>query len=426
MTITAQGSPSGIGNSRHGGVILGIAAMVFLCLMVPRTLAFLPGLAGLILTVFWPRLTGGKRPVSKPALIAVLSITALASLSALWSAEPGEALERALKLGLVMIPGALLIGALAALPELIGNRRFWILPIVTLCGGFLVWEESSFNYPLFRLFHGLPQDVYVQPYEMNRSMVAATLMFFAALPGLVLWLRQTMPGVWQRRGASALFILAMVPPLSVTESQSAQIGFLAGLLVFFLFPVRCRVAWAALAALIILGLLSAPWVSIALFAHIPHEQIAQQIREQEGLWLWLVQANVLPRLELWDFVSRYLLQHHPFIGGGIEATRMVPAFDNKELYQPGLTLLHPHNAVLQIWMEFGAAGIVLTSAAVAWLMRRLYQCEDLVVRRGGLAALTGFLAVGVVGYGLWQGWWLGLILLAVALIAPAARKGAAY
>lgn len=423
MTLTAQDSPAGNGNSSHGGVILGIAAMIFLCLLMPRALAFLPGVAGLVLTFFWPRLTGEPRTLSKPALIAVLSITALASLSALWSAEPGEALERAMKLGLVMIPGALLIGNLAATPELPGNRRFWILPVVTLCGGFLVWTEIRFNYPLFRLFHGLSQTDNVQRYEMNRTMVATVLLALALLPGLVTWLQQTALGAWQRRGVVALFLLAMIPPLAVAESQSAQIGFLAGLLVFFFFPVRCRVAWAALAALIILGLLSAPWVSIALFVHIPHEQIAHQTQEeQNGLWLWLSQANVLPRMELWDFVSRYILQHHPLIGGGIEATRMVPAFDNKELYQPGLTLLHPHNAVLQIWMEFGAAGIVLTSAAVAWLMRRLYQCEDLVVRRGGLATLTGFLAVGVVGYGLWQGWWLGLILLAAALIAPAARK----
>jgi O-antigen ligase len=120
-----------------------------------------------------------------------------------------------------------------------------------------------------------------------------------------------------------------------------------------------------------------------------------------------------PRLEIWDFISRRALQS-PFIGHGTEATKSI-TFDTAQLYQPGKTILHPHNFALQLWIEFGAFGAALGAAFLGDILSRIYKF-DLPLRRFSLALLMASLSVASTGYGLWQGWWLGVFCLLIAFI----------
>ncbi len=388
-------------------VILAIG--IFTSVLLPRSLAIIPGLIGLLSFALWPLFQQTQRPVSMKALIAVAVPLAMATVSSLWAFDSVEALERTGKIALVLIPGALLIGMLQSCTQDHFLRYWWVFPAATIAGAFLLYIEYGFDFPVYRLLRGIPSDRHVGTYEMNRSSVALILIALPLVP--FLYDRLRVMGWSLRKSMAGMlgYIAIFIPILLSTGSQTAQIAFLAGLVMMAVFPVRCRAAWVLIMVVLCGGILSAPFVSQFLFAQIP-----QNAGVEEGLWRWLVRANVFPRLEIWDFVSRYALQH-PWIGSGLEATRMVAAFDNKQIYQPGLTLLHPHNGVLQIWMEFGLVGALLACAGVVLLLQQISNLDNLLARRVALSTLIGVMCVGVMSYGLWQGWWLGLIMLVSTL-----------
>lgn len=84
--------------------------------------------------------------------------------------------------------------------------------------------------------------------------------------------------------------------------------------------------------------------------------------------------------------------------------------------------LHPHNAVLQIWLELGAPGaaalmLVLAGIGAAFLRSR----APVPSRAGAAGALAAMSVPFLIGFGIWQGWWLATLGLVAASAALAAR-----
>lgn len=387
-----------------GGFCLMLAIMPLLAVAVPRILGYGPAVAGLLFFALYPLVYKTRPPVSKFALLTAAIVVALAALSALWALDPALALERAEKLGLVILPGALFIGLAGGIAAEDLRSALRIVPVFFAVALVLLSIDYLFDYPLYRLTRGLDAAASVLHHELNRSTVACILLLLpmAALAAN-LWGRRT--DIW-----AGFFLVLLLPAVLMTGSQSAQLALLVMLCAWFICPARSAKALYVLGAIMVAGILTAPWAAIALYHYAPAMEASPVM---DG-------ANAGARMEIWDYVSRYLLQS-PLTGFGIEATRAVPAFDSHEIYQDGKTILHPHNFVLQVWIEFGAIGAVLLCGFFITLMRRLGQAPDRQALRLGASVLLGFVSVGLTGYGLWQGWWLGLILLAAALIALSCR-----
>ena len=71
-------------------------------------------------------------------------------------------------------------------------------------------------------------------------------------------------------------------------------------------------------------------------------------------------------------------------------------------------VLHPHNAILQVWVEFGVMGALLASALVVFLFLRLDRLSP-CLQRYYTALLIVMLGMLSMGYGLWQAWQLGML-----------------
>lgn len=399
-----------------GGYVVFIVVLVVMAgLIAPRSLALLPSLAGLGIYALWPRLTGEERPRVRGLMAIASGIVAMAAASSLWAIAPDEALERAAKIGVVLIPGMLWVAVTWAMPQSWKGRIAHSLIAGTAAVAAWFAIEFALDQPVMRMIHEIQtQGAETFPrYGMNRMVVTLVLVF---LP-LVVMMRRA-GTVFAPRAAAFILIAAV---LWQTHSQSAQMAFIAGIAVLFLFPTQWRPAWWMAKAVCCAVILALPFAAMSIFAAIPHETMAQDLHKT-----LLDRANLLPRLEIWDYVSRYAMEHFWF-GAGVEATRAVPAFDSAEIYQGGKTLLHPHNVFLQIWIEFGATGAILACAAASFLLHRIAVCTDGTARRLYLATTVALCAVGFVGYGMWQGWWIGLILMIAGLcgIATPSRAHAA-
>jgi len=113
----------------------------------------------------------------------------------------------------------------------------------------------------------------------------------------------------------------------------------------------------------------------------------------------MVPASWDARLDIWAFAAGNI-QHHPIRGWGLDASRM---------FGPAIPL-HTHNSALQIWLELGAVGAALVGVFFAVLA---YGIVRLTERSRGLgamaaAALTSYVVIGGLSFGVWQEWWLAL------------------
>ncbi len=372
--------------------------MVVLSVNLPRLMGYAPGIVGLIGIIAYPFIFKKKPGASKSLLLVCIFIPAFAALSSFWALDPAFALERAIKIALVLVPGALLFSVLRSMPEELIRKGSVILPIA-LCAAFgLLAFESLTDMPIHRLLRGIPMDEPLDGFHLNRGAVVTSVLFFAAL-GLV----QQSSFDEMKRNIFAILLIALLAAVQVlTDSQSANLAFLLGLILLVFFPYKHRIVWIVLGGLIMLCLAATPLIAMKLY-----ETFAPVTSEIT----WLREGYASARFEIWDFVSRYALQN-PFYGFGIEATRAVEQFDTTMTFFHSDTVLHPHNFSIQLWIEFGMLGILLTCGFFGFL---LFKMQKLSVpsARVALPTFIACLSIAATGYGFWQGWWLGTIMTAL-------------
>lgn len=137
------------------------------------------------------------------------------------------------------------------------------------------------------------------------------------------------------------------------------------------------------------------------------------------------------RLLVWEFAAGRIFEH-PIIGWGLDASRVIPGgheqipmFVINGSQQTGQAMpLHPHNALVQIWLELGIIGVILVGGIFSLLVASIPESDK---NHAGPAimiatAACGF-AIAQLGFGIWQGWWmatLGLMVMIIVAIAPRA------
>ncbi|MCF8495624.1 MAG: O-antigen ligase family protein [Alphaproteobacteria bacterium] len=383
------------------GVITAVLVPLLVSVIfVPRFLGFAPAIIG-VAGYIWVRFSTGRWPAFPCALLGWMAgIIGLGLLSALWALDPGLSAERALDVAPVLLGGALFTGFALQTAKDDLSRFQRIFPLAVLVMGVLCVVELYAGAPLYKLLRpGLTRAVNMS--GLNRSVIVYTLCSIIALDL-----------AWRTKNFRILAGLAAVfaAILFKTQSQSAQFALLVGGVFYLLFPVRIKAAWTWLAGFFAVLCLGAPWIAQAMFKALP--PLADRHE-------WLRQSYASHRMEIWDFISRRALER-PVLGHGLESARVMH-FDTQKLYHASDHVLHPHNAVIQLWLEFGVVGAALASGFFAFL---LWSIRDLppVQARISLAVLMACVAVGVTGYGLWQAWWLGGLFMVAGLSVLAVGK----
>lgn len=375
-------------------VLMGLAPIV--AALGPRALSFLPGII-LVAGISGFFMSTRKRPLlSVEPLIYMGCISLLCIASVLWSPYQADALEKGGKIALVLLGNGLLLSYIMARP--IERLRFF--PVIFLsafiAGLLLITAELYWDGPLTTLANfWLGESTDFKYSDLNRGIVAIAL----CTPAALALAGFTIADPLKRRAVYAAIFLILGLICFLTFSQSAHLALIVMGFFFFLFPYKREWAWLTLAMLLSALIFITPFMVQFFFNFLP-----PLIRDVN----WFQYSYALERLEIWDYVSRYALQN-PVLGYGIEATRFT-VFDTAQLYQPGNTVLHPHNFAVQIWMEFGVLGATLASLFLVCLLDAMRKMPELPARVC-LASMMGSLAVASTGYGIWQGWWLGTFIL---------------
>lgn len=384
------------------GLLLAVIVIEF-----PRSMAFFPGVVALITLGIYSIKYSVKPIVPKQSTIILFAITALAAISSFWAVNSEYALERSSKLVPVFFAGLVCISAASTLPIKAARFIFITLAAMISCGALLANYDLNFNMAAHKLFRGLDIDTNVPEAVFNRGTVVICLSFISVMTYFTFIQRNV------KIATSAAFLLGLL--MLYTDSQSTQLALLIAFIFFFAFPVKCKISWYAIAGLISAIILAAPFFSPLLYTQ------ADTINNLPFLGHGMGYAG--PRLEIWDYVGRYI-QQNPLYGYGIEATRHITDFDSAQKFIEVNTILHPHNFALQLWIEFGVIGALACCAFIFWLFRQIMTLENPHVQRAALASFMAILSISATGYGIWQSWWLGTLLFTAAQIILLKRAAA--
>jgi exopolysaccharide production protein ExoQ len=379
----------------------GFFVTVILCLVAPRALSFLPGTFALLTLAGMIIRSGTTNIHFDRHLAALLAIgVALIAVSSLWAYDSAEALERAWKAGAVMLGGFLII-TLAKSSGLFPIHKNFAAFSAFLCGvsGLILWVEYHFTFPITCTVFGINEEDMSHGmqtgYLINRNTVF--LVLFSLPCFLALYLSDLKTKTKLLLAAFTFFGVVMA--LSAAQSQTAQIA-LALAVLGFLYPAHNKKARTLLTAVLCLGILTAPlWPSRI------KDMLHTEDMANDGSWVW--EASIPHRLEVWNFIADEIAKK-PVLGHGVDAT---PHLRSEKImpFMRTNTVLHPHNAALQMWLEFGVLGAAFAISMVIFLMRRIEALPPLLQHYYTMLVVVT-LGILMVAYGLWQAWQLGMIM----------------
>lgn len=393
-----MGAHNSISKSSSHVLLFAFLAVPVIGFLAPRFMAYWPAVIGLFSMLYF---AGYKRQIPKMdwnLMALIFAPAVLGAISLLWAQSVDASLERVEKMSLVLLGGALFITCLQYYKEVDIDRYLKYLPWVVSSFALLISAELVLDMRIYRLTHGIEDlMVKINPSSYNRASIVV----------LVVGLISMMLSYKHKRWGGFLAVLLSMSVMNyLSESQSLQLGFMIGVIGFFVFPYKAKwswlVVWTLIAALTVCAPLIVQWV-------FQYAQSLDQIAFFE-------QGSAGPRLEIWDYVSRYAMER-PYLGYGIEVTRTIEDFDSAEIFQSGTSILHPHNFAIQFWIEFGIVGVLALLSYFGVLFYRMRL--SFVSGKAGYLFFPIFitlLSIASTGYGIWQSWWLGLILMSVVMV----------
>lgn len=217
-----------------------------------------------------------------------------------------------------------------------------------------------------------------------------------------------------RSGRAGMFValgilLCMFAALLCLESLSAKAGLAAGIVAFALASLAPKFIGRTMLAAVLVSYLLIPLAA---------GKIEPKEYMMEG-----VAPSALHRLFIWDFTESKA-REKPWIGWGYASSKVIPGgqepiiLPNQSTPEDWTYLpRHPHNALLQIWLELGIVGVVLTAlmliVAYYWLETNI---RGKTARACYLAFFSAYYVVGLSAFNVWQEWWVATWLLGLLLL----------
>ncbi|WP_421790467.1 O-antigen ligase family protein [Hyphobacterium sp.] len=121
------------------------------------------------------------------------------------------------------------------------------------------------------------------------------------------------------------------------------------------------------------------------------------------------------RLNVWQFAGDRLAER-PWLGWGLDASRVLDGVEIMRGLEHQLLPLHPHNAPIHVWLETGAFGSILLAFALVMVGGRIAGARYLSrVQAAAIAwVAVAYFSFVFFSYGIWQEWHNAALAVAIA------------
>lgn len=322
----------------------------------------------------------------------------LIGVSAFWSPDVGYGLERTGKVAVSLAMGIFLFALAGELSEAHRARLRTLLLVSFFFGLVLISINMLTDAGLYRFVAGSK--------TLDKAEVGANRA--AVVMAALLWPTMLAALESGRKRLAMLLPFITLGVILLTKSQTAPVVVVIGLIVYVVCRIVPRMGPPLVAIIGAALILLMPFFFLAACPSLLKPGIGWEA------------ASAGARIEIWCAVSLRILDDL-IIGHGIEAARVVQDWGMAHLYFDGPGIMHPHNAALQIWYEFGVVGAVFATIIWTLIVRRVTGLGP-QARAICFAALTSIAVVSYISHGMWQSWWLGTVGVVPALFRMIAGK----
>ncbi len=319
-----------------------------------------------------------------PPTLLALGVVALCALSFGWTVDPGLT-RRGLVEGLPELAFAL--GAAAAWPLVAGRRDArWLVGGIGAAGLLILFEHLS-GMPLHALVRARGE-----AWDLKRSAIPPLLLFWPA--AALCWRGR-------RFGTVAGLAAAVAVGVAASHSGAPAAALACGAALAALALATPRAALGLTGAGLLVLVACAPWTGTVATRALPPDA-TRTLREE----------HAEHRLTIWNAFEHRGFDR-PLLGHGFDASFAVAGSPRPDGAPPPadsarIVGFHPHDVLLQFWVELGALGLAAAAVVFCFVLGRLAHRRGaaLAARLGLLAAVVG---VGLVGLSAWQPWWIATI-----------------
>jgi len=376
----------------------GLAGMLLvglpLCVVLPRILALVLPLAALFAVPLFFSVTRAWRALlNRSFWLALVGFTLFGLLGTLRAPDIASTANSfpGLVLNMFSLCILLVTAPLAATTQQLMRWGTIALALTIVLLGVEYYQNGM---PLNTLLASLQGKAVKPLYMLDRTIVISALLLWPVAAYAAL------------RGTKPVYLMGLLVVgcyLSFqTSSQAAALGLVFGIVLYALALLLPRLMLQALCVILPLGLLLAPLVV---------QGLDHATADYPNFW---PAANTAERLDIWTGVA-HQINAAPVLGQGFEAIRRI---DTVVL---GRAYTHPHNGMLQIWLETGLVGAVLAAAALFLLLRFILRKGRPELFSWYAGALGTWATIFCVGYNMWQTWWQAAAMLAFFLFVQMNR-----
>ena len=136
-------------------------------------------------------------------------------------------------------------------------------------------------------------------------------------------------------------------------------------------------------------------------------------------YVLILEEKMLHRRVIWSFSKEKILEK-PLFGHGMFSSKVIgdqykiKNIDNKML---SAMPLHPHNSILQLWLELGVLGVFLFYIFLYNIINQIYEIKKINSKYAAfsLVSLFQIFLIGQLSYGFWQTWWISIIFINILI-----------
>jgi exopolysaccharide production protein ExoQ len=284
--------------------------------------------------------------------------------------QPDLSWKKWLQLASIFLPLSLLTAPEIQNRSFSSRLPFW-LPGAVAIAAIALGIELALHGPLLKLVRG---NEFL--FEYNRGFSYLVLLAFPVMAMLMLT---------KRKWLIVPLIAILLIPASLTESRAAKLALVLGLATAIAAYYLPRVTRRVLAFV--------PFLSIGWpFA-------AQKIFLIHHDWILRLPHSWRDRVEIWDNMS-YRIAEHPLLGWGLGTIPKLPVEPQGALYLDEISPPHPHNALIQLWVELGIPGLALGILFALMILHRTGRLKPDIMPYA-LGAWMAAYCLSMISYDFW-------------------------
>tara|TARA_R110002095_G_scaffold98794_3_gene86790 strand:- start:357 stop:1577 length:1221 start_codon:yes stop_codon:yes gene_type:complete len=364
------------------------------------TVALLWG-TGVVLTLFCDHKKTFLRDLWKalkhPGFLALAVLLLWSFLSSIWSIRPLQTLKASLSQSATLFLIAVLFTHLSSFSQ----RSFsWVMELLT---GLIFLSSFLLFLQIPPFFHSLKE---VLGYGWSTLKPNVALLLSLSIPVAAYW------HFHKKKKAIPLILLLFSFVLAY------QMGYQAGIFALVIASIAAGLGYRfsyfvpmASAYLSAFLCLSLPFIFHYL---IP-------LLDLKALWFTPNMSSLAHRFYIWDFITKHIWEK-VLLGWGAAASRGFPTGGITIFEGEDILPSHPHNHIMQVWLELGGGGAIILAFLHFMLFRAIAKLESRAATAWALFFTVASFVILSLSHSIWHKWWITWLGAAAVLMVAVIRR----